>query len=158
MHAQFAQADTPPIDRPLIDALGGRRAILQVHKTFYAKVYAHPWLRGFFIGVGQEHQINQLTDFMVGLFGGPRMYSGRLPNKAHPHLLVTDEVFDIRHDLLRQAIEEAGIDNDLAAIWLERDELFRKVIVKTSVSECHGRYKNEPIVAPARPGMCPAVE
>lgn len=153
MHAQRAKTDTP-----LIDAVGGRDAILRVHKIFYDKIYAHPWLKGFFVGVDRKHQENQLTDFTVGLFGGPRQYSGRLPNKAHPHLLVTDEVFDIRHDLLGQAIEEAGIDQDLAAIWLERDELFRKVIVKTSISECHGRYKNEPIVAPARPGICPVAE
>ena len=153
MHTQRAPAATP-----LIDAIGGREVVLRVHKIFYGKVYAHPWLKGFFAGVDRAYQENQRTDFTVGLFGGPREYSGRLPNKAHPHLMVTDEVFDIRHDLLRQAINEAGIDKDLAAIWLDRDELFRKVIVKTSISQCHGRYRNEPIVAPARPGMCPATE
>lgn len=156
MQAQTASTTAPRTETqldevPLIDAIGGRDVILRVHKRFYGKVYADPWLKGFFVGANREHQENQLTDFMTSLFGGPRAYSGRLPNKAHPHLFVTDEVFDLRQKFLKDALEEIGIDPELITLWIERDELFRKVIVKKSVSECHGRYKNEPVLAPAKP-------
>ncbi|CDO61309.1 hypothetical protein BN1012_Phect3097 [Candidatus Phaeomarinobacter ectocarpi] len=145
------QAQRATSEVPLIDVIGGRDVVLRVHRVFYGKVYAHPWLKGFFANSDRQHQENQLTDFFVGILGGPLTYSGRLPNKAHPHLFITDEVFDIRHGLLAEALAEVRIDPDIAAIWLERDELFRKVIVKKSVSECHGRYKTEAVIAPAKP-------
>jgi len=38
----------------LFDAVGGLPTLQKVHKIFYDKVYAHPWLGPFFEGHSQE--------------------------------------------------------------------------------------------------------
>lgn len=131
--------------------LGGRETIERVHKIFYDKIYAHPWLKQFFVASPRAHQENQQTDFVSSILGGGPTYSGRIPREAHTHLFITEEVFDIRHALLDQSLKEAGVPDDLAAIWLRRDEGFREALVKKSVDECYGRYKTESIIAPTKP-------
>lgn len=138
-------------ESPYFTKLGGRTTIEKVHKAFYDKVYAHPWLKQFFVASPRDHQESQQTDFMISILGGPPAYSGRIPRDAHTHLFITDEVFDLRHGMLKDALRESGVADDLAAIWLKRDEGFRSAIVKDSIGDCVGRYASEKIIAPAKP-------
>ena len=125
--------------------------IRRVNERFYELVFEHPWLSRFFEGVDQEHITSQQTDFMTGAFGGPRNFSGRPPSHAHPHLFITDEVFDLRRDLLTRALAETQAPEELREAWLRVDEAFRAAIVKGSVSECSGRWRNDRIVVAPDP-------
>ena len=57
------------IDKTLYDRLGGKQTYIKVHKIFYDKAYAHPWLSQYFADKPQEILENQQTDFMVQLMG-----------------------------------------------------------------------------------------
>lgn len=61
------------------------------------------------------------------------------------------EIFFIRHALLDQSLTEAGVRDDLKQRWLEHDFGFKRALVKNSVDECEGRYKNEPIIVVKKP-------
>ncbi len=111
----------------LFDKLGGLPCIENVHRLFYDRMYAHPWLKEFLHGRTREFQESQQNDFMAGLFGGPKVFRGRLPHGAHQHLFITEEVFDIRAELLESAV------------------------VKTDVSECEPRYNKDPIIVVEKP-------
>ena len=141
-------------ESPYFIKLGGRATIERVHKIFYDKVYAHPWLKQFFVASPREHQENQQTDFMISILGGPPAYSGRIPRDAHTHLFITDEIFDLRHTMLTEALKEARVPDDVAAPWLRKDEGFRSALVKQSIDDCKGRYRSEKIIAPDRPPGC----
>jgi len=82
--------------KKLIDRIGGRTTIEWVHKIFYDKIYADPWLGKFFAGIDQKHIESQQTDFITMLFGGPKAYSGRMPIDAHEHILIGEELFSER--------------------------------------------------------------
>lgn len=123
------------------------RVVRRVNERFYELVFEHPWLARFFEGVDQEHITSQQTDFMTGALGGPKNFSGRPPSHAHPHLFITDEVFDLRRDLLVRAFEETGAPEELREAWLRIDEAFRPAIVKSSLAECSGRWRNDRIIA-----------
>ena len=43
------------IDKTLYDRLGGKQTFIDVHKIFYDKVYAHPWLKKFFTDKPQKY-------------------------------------------------------------------------------------------------------
>ncbi len=133
------------------EELGGMPCLQRVHRIFYDKLLAHPWLKGFFKGVPRSHLEGQQSDFMCGVFGGPKVYGGRSPKDAHVHLFITEEVFLTRHELLRQALTEAGIRTDLKERWLTYDMRMIKVLVKNSISECKGRYNTEPVIAVEKP-------
>lgn len=133
------------------EELGGMPILQKVHKIFYDKLLNHPWLKGFFVGVPRHHLESQQNEFMAAVFGGPKVYGGRPPKSAHIHMFITEEIFLTRHQLLEQALAEAKIRPDLKERWLAYDMNMKKLLVKNSVSECHGRYKNEPVIVVEKP-------
>ena len=135
----------------LFDELGGMQGLERVHRIFYDKLLMHPWLKGFFDGVPRPHLESQQTEFMAGLFGGPKVYGGRPPATAHVHMFITEEVFFTRHILLEEALDEARVREDLKERWLDADMGMKRALVKDDISECEGRYKNEPIIAIEKP-------
>ena len=129
-----------------LDEIGGRETVRRVHARFYDSVFAHPWFRKIFPAGAQARLEDQQTDFMTQNFGGPPVYRGRTPGTAHPHIMITDEMFDERVRLLSNAIRRAGVSDDHREQWLRIDEAFRGRLVKGSVDECKGRYNNDPII------------
>jgi hemoglobin len=116
----------------LFDAVGGLPALKSVHKIFYDKVYAHPWLGQFFIGHNQEAIENRQTSFMAGKMGGPDTYMGKDLTVAHETMYITEELFLLRRALLAESLKEFGLDEALRERWLKIDSAFRKKIVKDS--------------------------
>ena len=132
-------------DKTLFDSVGGRAVLERVHKVFYDKLYEHPWLKLFFSDIDQKTIEDQQTDFMVSNMGGGKIYSGALPKNAHKHLFVTNEMFDLRKDMLRESLAQCGVAPDLAERWLRIDDAFRKSIVKENPSQCEKRFFTDEI-------------
>jgi len=135
----------------LFDRVGGRATLEKVHEIFYDKIYADPWLGRFFAGIDRSHIESQQTDFMAMLFGGPKAYSGRMPIDAHEHIMITEELFAFRSALLRQALAEAGVAPAEMTDWLRIDMAFKKVLIKSSTTECKKRFFTDEILDFADP-------
>ena len=134
------------VDKTLFDRLGGRSTYLKVHKIFYDKAYAHPWLSQYFTDKPQEVLENQQTDFMMQLMGGPKVYGGKTPKSAHAHMVITEELFDLRSEMLSESIKEAGVADALRKEWLAADGALKRALVKKSECECSQSYPNQPIL------------
>lgn len=134
------------IDKTLYDRLGGKPTFIKVHKLFYDKAYADPWLSKFFTDKPQEVLENQQTDFMVQLMGGPKAYGGKSPKSAHQHMVITEELFELRAQLLSQSIKECGLSDALREEWLDADRTFKRALEKKSEAECSISYPNQPIL------------
>lgn len=130
----------------LFDEIGGKPYLAKVVKTFYDKVYAHPWLKLYFKNTPQEHIENQQVDFMIGALGGPRVYGGRSPKDAHPHIMITEEIFELRNELLIEALKEEKASEELIERWLQIESVFKKAILKSSINQCKGRYTTDEIL------------
>lgn len=133
------------IDSTLFDRIGGLDALRKVHKTFYDKMFAHPWFKQFFVDHPQEIFENQQTTFMAGLMGGPKIYAGKTPKMAHQNILITDELFELRSEILSQSIKAAGIADDIRLEWLDADRTLKRAIVKTSVDQCRTMFDGQRI-------------
>lgn len=118
-----------------------------INKNFYDRIYADPWLKKMFEIVPQEVIESQQSDFMVGALGGPVMYCGRSPKDAHPHLFVTEEIWQRREEHLKAAFEELNVDPDFAKKWIRIDEAFKKAIVKSSIDQCEKRFFTDEIIS-----------
>ena len=129
-----------------LDDLGGKSVLEKVHKIFYDKMYAHPWMGKFFIDIKQEVIENQQTDFMVQNFGGPSNYVGKLAVPAHKHMYITDEMFNLRQKLLEESLIEAGVSVEHRAKWLKIDGSFRSGIVKNKIEDCQKRFFTDEIL------------
>lgn len=133
----------------LFDAVGGLSTLQRAHKIFYDKVYAHPWLGKFFEGHNQQAIENRQTSFMAEKMGGPVEYWGKEMKIAHEAMYITQELFDLRHALLEESLEEAGVPEELRERWLRIDNAFNKQIVKDSIESFYSvtwKYKKRIIV------------
>lgn len=139
------------IDKTLYGRLGGKQTFEKVHKIFYDKAYAHPWLSLYFTDKPQEVLENQQTDFMIQIMGGPKCYAGKTPKMAHQHMVITDELFELRSQMLSESLKEAGIDDDLRKQWLAADAALKKSLVKSSENECDKAYAGQAILNFAKP-------
>ena len=117
----------------LFDAIGGITTLQKAHKIFYDKIYAHPWLKQFFVGHDQEAIENRQTTFIGKKMGGPIEYKGKDLKMAHRQMYITQELFDIRQALLKESLKELEVPDDLAARWLKVDSAFKRMIVKDSI-------------------------
>jgi hemoglobin len=135
----------------LLEQIGGRATLERVHRLFYDRVYAHSWLSGYFQGTERAHIENQQTEFMMTTMGGERIYCGSPPKAAHAHIFINDELFDLRHQMLADAIRDFGLDEELAQQWLKIDAAFRSSLVKGSRDECQKRFPTDQIVDVPRP-------
>jgi hemoglobin len=134
------------IDKTLYKRLGGKTTFIKVHKIFYDKAYDDPWLSKYFTDKPQELLENQQTDFMIQLMGGPKAYGGKTPKSAHQHMVISEELFELRAKILSESITEAGINDDLRQEWLEADATFKKALLKTSETQCIKSYPTQEIL------------
>jgi hemoglobin len=124
----------------LYDQVGGKATLDKVHKIFYDKVYAHPWLKQFFEGHAQEAIEGRQTSFMGEKMGGPP-YLGKPIGQVHENMYITPELVAVRHELLRESLEEAGVEAALCKRWLRIDTAFMKSITKDSLESFYRDYK-----------------
>jgi len=133
------------IDKNLYDHVGGKPTFVKVHKIFYDKAYAHPWLSKYFTDKPQQLLKEQQTDFMIQLMGGPKCYSGKVPKSAHQHMAISNELYELRAQMLAESITEAGISDELKDLWIATDATFQRALVKPE-SECVRAYPTQPIL------------
>jgi hypothetical protein len=88
---------------------------------------------------------------MAQAMGGPQMYCGAFPIPAHKHMNITNELFDLRHGMLKDSLQEAGVPQELAEKWLKIDVSFRTGIVKKSVDDCQKRFMTDDILDYSKP-------
>ncbi|MCC6209154.1 MAG: group 1 truncated hemoglobin [Gammaproteobacteria bacterium] len=134
----------------LYEAIGGLPTLEKVHKTFYDKVYAHPWLGQFFKGHDQKIIELRQTQFMGEKFGGDIRYPGMDLELAHRRMYIPPELFELRQNLLRESLQEAGVARDNIRRWLRIDSAFHRQIVKKSLAafEATDLKYERPVVIP----------
>jgi len=128
------------------EELGGFPMLRKISKIFYDKIYAHPWIGKYFENIRQEHIENQQVDFMAQVLGGPQMYFGAFVPDAHKHMMITEELFELRELLLLESFKEAQASPALQERWLKVDRAFKKSVVKKSFEDCAKRFNTDDIL------------
>jgi len=138
-------------DNTLLQEIGGRPVLEKVHKLFYDKLYEHSWLKIFFLHIDQKVIENQQTDFMVSNMGGGKIYSGGMPRNVHRHMYITEELFDLRTEILKESILACGVPGALAERWIRIDVAFKHSLVKKSIDDCEKRFFTDEILSFPKP-------
>ena len=133
----------------LLNAVGGLPTLEKVHKIFYDKIYAHPWIVQFFAGHNQASTEKRQTRFMAEKMGGDVPYFGKEMKLAHRYMFITEELFELRSQLLRESLGEAGVPVALAKRWLKIDSAFKRQVVKESIQSFYAwtwKYEKRVVV------------
>ncbi len=124
----------------LFEAVGGLPTLQKVHKIFYDKVYADPWLGQFFAEHEQAAIENRQTQFMAEKMGSTEKYPGKPLRQVHENMYISPELVAQRTRLLRESLAEAGVDEALAERWMRIDAAFAKQAVKSSMVDFYRNY------------------
>lgn len=119
-----------------------------VARTFYDKVYAHPWIGQFFRHVDQARQEVKLVRFFLMSWSDPAFgtMQGQYLREEHSNMYITSELFDLRQTLFAQTLREHGYDDALVEAFLAFNERWRPYVCKSSIEECEPTYPGEEIV------------
>jgi truncated hemoglobin YjbI len=112
-------------------ALDDGKKLLDILIDFYGRVYEDPRLAHFFEGTTKQRAIEKQYSFLRDKFTGEKHYFGDRPRNAHHWMVISDELFDYREDLMEDCLRRAGLSPHLVEQWREVEEVFRPQIVKS---------------------------
>lgn len=142
-------------DPQLLAEIGGFEGMYQVHLVFYNKLFNDDWLGRFFWGKKETALAKKQTHFMVACLGGENQFVGETPAISHMHMYITEEMLDLREQILRDTIAEFGISKELEDRWLRVDNAFRLAVIKHSVDECVLRCVGQRAIQAKKPAEYP---
>jgi NAD(P)H-flavin reductase/truncated hemoglobin YjbI len=126
------RAAAAPPDPEMWQALGEGPLLATILTDFYTRVFEDAVLAPYFRGVTKERLIGQVFSFMRDAFAGERMYFGMRPRTAHHWMVISDEIFDHREQLMQACLREHGLSERLVQRWRKFEEAFRGDIVKAT--------------------------
>ena len=133
-----------------IDTMG--EGINDVSRLFFCELFHLDInFNQFFYGKSKPTLVLKQTQFMLAAFGGPNNYAGDTPAFVHMHMFITDEMADLRQQILRRAIITEGLSHATAERWLAIDNSFRKGIVKQTFDECIVKCRGQIPVTAKKP-------
>jgi len=150
-HDRNISPDIKAIDN-VLERMGGYDTILRIHTRFYERIFDDPWIGQFFRGKHESTLARKQTEFMVASFGGENLYKGDTPAQVHMHMYITHEQLEARETILRWAIAEEGLNDELIEYWLQIDRGFWGGIEKDSVDDCVMKCMGQNPIIARKPG------
>ncbi|MDD4963833.1 MAG: 2Fe-2S iron-sulfur cluster-binding protein [Gallionella sp.] len=129
---QPSTRDYPPPDPVLWKALGEGELLMAVLRDFYGRVFQDPRLSSFFEGVTKQRSIEKQYLFTRQILTGEKIYFGERPRNSHHWMVISDELFDYRAEIMVSCLREHGLAEDMVHRFREVEEFFRAAIVKSS--------------------------
>jgi len=113
------------------EALDSGRLLNKILNEFYELVFNDPKLSHFFDDSTKQRAKEKQYLFMKAIFTGEKCYFGERPRNAHNWMVISDELFDYREELMESVLVSNGLESKLVKQWRAVDEVYRKQIVKT---------------------------
>lgn len=111
-------------------ALREGELLSEILTDFYTRVFDDPMLAPYFQNVTKRRLIEKVFLFMRTIFTGEKIYFGERPRNAHNWMVISDEIFDHREELMTSCLRAHGLDEHLVQRWRRIEESFRGDVVK----------------------------
>ena len=121
----------PKPDPELWEALKNGELLLEVLTHFYHGVYQDEKLSSFFQNTSIDRAIGKQFNFLQEIMTGEKVFFGSYPRSAHHWMIIDNELFDYRNDLMEASMIHCGVEEQWRERWRKIDEHYRDMIVKT---------------------------
>ncbi|MDO8788424.1 MAG: FAD-binding oxidoreductase [Sulfuritalea sp.] len=128
--APATETPQPVADPELWAALDDGRLLRPILDDFYGRVFEDPLLAPFFHNTTKQRSIEKVHSFLQQVFTGNKAYFGDRPRNAHHWMVISNELFDYREDLLVDCLHRHGLPEHLIQRWRKMEECYRPDIVK----------------------------
>lgn len=129
--ANGGEAKYPPPDPELWIALLNGDLLTVVLTDFYTRVYQDMRLASFFEGVTKQRLIEKQYLFTRQILTGEKIYFGDRPRNTHHWMVISNELFDYRANIMLNCLREAGLSELMVQRFMEIEEFYRHDIVKS---------------------------
>jgi hemoglobin len=99
------------MSQTLFERYGGFAKISRIVSDFYDKVLESPILSPYFQETDMKRQIDHQTKFVASLMGGPASYTNEELERLHARFKIDDRAFSEMASLLRETLEDFGLDD-----------------------------------------------
>jgi len=120
----------PEPDHEMWLALGEGELLNEILRDFYDVVYKDVRLSPFFSGITKQRSIEKVYLFFKQLFSGEKVYIGDRPRNAHHWMVISNELFSYREEIMLGVLRKHGLSEHLVERWRKAEESFRMDIVK----------------------------
>ena len=105
--------------------------LARILDSFYDRVFEDPIMSPYFHNSTKQRSKEKVFSFYKRLFSGEPCFFGDRPRNSHHWMVIPNEVYDHRLDLLIAAMREHDLPESWIPVWLEYEEYYRQDIVKT---------------------------
>lgn len=95
----------------LFERVGGFARVRLMVSEFYRKILESDRLSVYFENADMRRLIDHQTKFISAVLGGPASYTNEQIARAHARLGITSEEYDEVAELLRETLEDFGLDD-----------------------------------------------
>lgn len=118
-------------DMELWEALGHGKLLNKILHDFYNKVFTDDRLSPFFAHVTQDRLEQKQYNFLFHNITGEKVYFGMSMRNAHHWMVISEELFEYRSQLLRDSIKKFNLPGHLMERWMALEESHQSKIVKS---------------------------
>ncbi|MGZ8256200.1 MAG: 2Fe-2S iron-sulfur cluster-binding protein [Gallionella sp.] len=130
--ASPSAAKYPPTDALLWAALQEGKLLREILLDFYTRVYQDPLLSPYFHGITMQRSMEKVYSFMQQVCTGENSYFGERPKNAHHWMVISDEIFSYRENLMRECQQRAGLSAAMSQRWFAIENFYKSDIVKAA--------------------------
>ncbi len=112
------------------EALEHGALLKRILDDFYSRVFADEQLRPFFGEATEQWVSGKQYSFVKKILTGENCYFGDRPRNAHHWMVISDELFTYREELLETVMRDHELPEKFVRRWRAIDECFRGQIVK----------------------------
>lgn len=105
-------------------------------EDFYDRVLADRMIGFLFVGADRDRLVQKEWELTAGMLGGDVRYTGQPMRQAHSRSPILGGHFERRQKLLRDALEDHGVPEDVIETWLAHNEKLRPQVTSDRGSEC----------------------
>jgi len=128
--AFLKEAAYPKPDLEIWKALDNGKKLTTILNEFYTIVYADERLSPFFTGITKQRSIEKVYLFMRQILTGEKVFIGDRPRNAHHWMVISDDLFDYREEIMADCLRKNNIPENIVKRWRAIEETFRPDIVK----------------------------
>ncbi|MCK5903136.1 MAG: 2Fe-2S iron-sulfur cluster binding domain-containing protein [Cocleimonas sp.] len=125
-----AKTDYPPPDPEMWEAMEQGVLLSKILTTFYDAVFDDVILKPYFIGVTKMRLIEKVYSFHYQMFTGENVFFGERPRSSHHWMVISDEIFEHRQQLMEKSLKRHQLAPHLIKRWLDYEALYRNDIIK----------------------------
>lgn len=130
VNEELSRPKDPLPDLELWAALQEGKLMMEILRDFYGRVYKDELLSPYFHGITMQRSVEKVYSFFKQVMTGEKCYFGDRPKNAHHWMVISEETFKYREELMMECQRRAGLPEEMIRRWIAIENYYKQDIIK----------------------------